>query len=97
MIFVDLPIWPNHGRLWAHLVSDSSYEELHAFAEELGIPRRAFDGDHYDIPQELVDQAITLGAQQVGGKELLLRLKNAGLRRRKVRGQQSQPEHHRHQ
>lgn len=46
--------------LWAHLVSDSSLEELHAFAAAAGIPRRGFDQDHYDVPaarwQALVEQ-----------------------------------------
>lgn len=97
MILVDQPIWPNHGRLWAHLVSDASFEELHAFAQRLGIPSRGFDRDHYDIPDELVARAIELGAEQVGAKELLVRLRSAGLRRRKIRDPQIPREHHRHQ
>ena len=75
------------GRLWSHLVSDVSYEELHAFvARELGIPRRAFQGDHYDIPEDLYAVAVAAGAQPVGARELLSRLLAAGLRRRKPRG-----------
>jgi len=31
-ILIDEPMWPAHGRLWAHLVSDTDLEELHAFA-----------------------------------------------------------------
>ena len=31
-MLVDTPMWPAHDRLWAHLVSDSSLVELHAFA-----------------------------------------------------------------
>ena len=50
MILVDDPIWPAHGRRFAHLVSDSSYEELHRFAARLGLPDRAFHRDHYDLP-----------------------------------------------
>ena len=34
------------------MVSDASLDELHDFAQPLGIPRRAFQGDHYDIPEE---------------------------------------------
>ncbi|MGI3781306.1 MAG: DUF4031 domain-containing protein, partial [Janthinobacterium lividum] len=44
LILVDLPTWPAHGRLWSHLASDTSYAELHAFAERLGLASRAFDG-----------------------------------------------------
>lgn len=29
---------------WCHLVSDDSFEELHAFAAQLGIPRHRFQG-----------------------------------------------------
>jgi hypothetical protein len=79
-IYVDDAIWPRHGRLWAHLVSDRSYAELQHFGDRLGVPRRAFDRDHYDIPAELVDEAIALGAIKVGPKELLRRLVDAGLR-----------------
>ena len=39
-VLVDAARWPAHGRLWAHLVSDSSLAELHAFAAALGVPFR---------------------------------------------------------
>jgi predicted HAD superfamily phosphohydrolase len=80
-ILVDTPIWPFRGRLWCHLVSDTSYDELHALAETLGIPRGGFQGDHYDLPEELRDAAIALGAQAVSGRELITRLRASGLRR----------------
>ena len=80
-ILVDPAIWPFRGRLWAHLVSDESYDELHAFAERLGMPRRAFQGDHYDVPAELRELAIELGASAVTGRELITRLRASGLRR----------------
>ena len=55
-ILVDEAVWPWRGRLWAHLTSDVSMRELHAFAERLEIPRRGFGGDHYDVPEEYVDR-----------------------------------------
>src|SRR5215210_5663544 len=83
-VLIDTPVWPWRGRRWSHLVSDVSYDELHAFvAAELGIPRRAFQGDHYDIPEDLYDVAVAAGAEPVGARELLARLMGAGLRRRK--------------
>jgi len=82
VILVDQPIWPWRGHRWAHLVSDASYDELHAFAEQLGIPRRAFQGDHYDIPAHVREQAIALGAEPVDARVLVRRLRAAGLRRR---------------
>ena len=84
-VLVDPAVWPWRGDRWAHLVSDESYEELHAFAARLGIPRRAFQGDHYDIPAHLRGTAVELGAEPVAARELLRRLKAAGLRRRPAR------------
>jgi hypothetical protein len=66
-------------------VSDVATAELHAFAELLGVPRRGFDRDHYDIPSEKVPVAIWLGATQVSTKEIAIRLQRSGLRRPKHR------------
>ncbi len=79
-MLVDPPRWPAHGRLWAHLVSDESYDELHAFARANGIPERGFDHDHYDVPQERYDALIAAGAVPVDSRELLRRIGTAGLR-----------------
>ncbi len=54
-ILVDSAVWPWRGRLWAHLVSDASLDELHAFAARLALPERSFGGDHYDITDALRD------------------------------------------
>lgn len=83
MILVDPASWSWRGSRWAHLVSDESYEELHRFAAELGVPRRAFQGDHYDVPSEYRARAIELGAVAVTSRELLRRLRAAGLRQRR--------------
>lgn len=80
MILIDEPIWPAHGTLWAHLISDASLEELHAFARAAAIPPRSFDSDHYDVPQERRSELIALGASPVTGKELVRRLRASGLR-----------------
>jgi hypothetical protein len=81
VLYIDAPRWPAHGRLWAHMISDVSAVELHAFAEMLGAPRRGFERDHYDIPAERVPIAIWLGAKAVPSKEIVARLVAAGLRR----------------
>ncbi|MFR9676009.1 DUF4031 domain-containing protein [Streptomyces sp. TR06-5] len=85
-VYIDPPVWPGHGRMWSHLVSDVDYEELHEFAAAIGCPRRAFDRDHYDVPAERYAAAVRLGAVEVGSKELLTRLKGAGLRRARRAG-----------
>lgn len=79
-ILVDDARWPAHGRLWAHLVSDRDLDELHAFAERQGIPRRGFDRDHYDVPEDAVPRLIAAGAEHVSGHDLVRRLIASGLR-----------------
>jgi hypothetical protein len=80
VILIDEAIWPAHGTVWAHLVSDESLDELHAFADAAGVPPRSFDADHYDVPLERREQLIALGAVAVSGKELVRRLRASGLR-----------------
>lgn len=82
-IIVDPPNVAGHGRLWSHLASDESYDELHEFARVLGIPARGFDRDHYDVPSEWYEQVLALGAEPVSSRELVARLVASGLRRRK--------------
>ena len=83
-LLIDPPNAPGHGRMWSHLASDSDFEELHRFAAALGIPPRGFDRDHYDIPAERYDDVVAAGAVPVSSRELITRLKAAGLRRRKA-------------
>lgn len=80
-ILVDAAIWRWRGRRWAHLVSDRDFAELHEFAARLGLRREWFQGDHYDVPAHVRERALTLGAEEVGARELVLRLRAAGLRR----------------
>lgn len=84
-VYIDPPTWPGHGRMWSHLVSDVSYDELHTFAEAIGAPRRAFERDHYDLPSHRYGDAVRAGAVEIGSKELVRRLTEAGLRRPKGR------------
>jgi hypothetical protein len=84
-IWIDPPAWPAHGRLWSHLVSDASYQELHDFAAAQGIPRRGFEGDHYDVPQERYAGLVAAGATPVGGREVVRILQRSGLRIQKRR------------
>jgi hypothetical protein len=86
-VLIDPPRWPAHGRRWSHLVSDHSFEELHAFAAAQGIPERGFEGDHYDVPEERYAQLVAAGARPVASRDLLRALQDAGLRRPKRRGE----------
>lgn len=88
MILVDPPLWPAHGTLFGHLVSDTSLDELHAFARANGLPPQGFDHDHYDIPLARHTDLIAAGAIPLRSRELLARLTASGLR---VRPHDRQP------
>ncbi|MBB3276618.1 MULTISPECIES: DUF4031 domain-containing protein [unclassified Pseudoxanthomonas] len=64
-VYVDDAVHLWRGQRWAHLMADT-LEELHAMAQRLGIPRRAFQnktsGAHYDVTAELREDAIRFGA-----------------------------------
>jgi hypothetical protein len=79
-ILVDQPLWWWRGRRWCHLVSDASLAELHEFAARLDIPRHGFQGDHYDVPEEHRANLVAAGAVEVDSRELVRRLRAAGLR-----------------
>lgn len=83
MILIDPPTVARHGTTWSHLASDTSLEELHAFARALGIPERGFDRDHYDVPAGHYDRMVAAGAVPVSSRELVSRVRGAGLRRPK--------------
>jgi hypothetical protein len=80
---IDPPLVPTRGRYWSHVASDTSYDELHAFARGVGIPARGFDRDHYDVPEEMYDAIVAAGATPVSSRELVSRLRSRGLRRPK--------------
>ncbi|QJU53287.1 DUF4031 domain-containing protein [Herbiconiux sp. KACC 21604] len=82
-VLIDNPMWPAHGTIWGHLVSDESLEELHLFAESAGLPARSFDLDHYDVPVDRYEELVAAGALPVSYRDLVVRLRASGLR---VRG-----------
>lgn len=79
-VLVDKPLWPAHGTMWSHVVSDVSLEELHIFANTVGLPERSFDIDHYDVPAHRYDDVVAAGATPVSNRELVKRLQASGLR-----------------
>ncbi len=79
-VLVDPPLWPRHGTVWGHMVSDVALDELHAVARLVGIPERAFDRDHYDVPAERYDDLLRAGVELVDSRTLIKRLRASGLR-----------------
>jgi Protein of unknown function (DUF4031) len=83
-LFIDKPQLRQVGqriRWTAHLVSDTSLEELHAFAKALGAPIKAFHDKpgkpHYDIIDKWVGLTLAAGAQPVRARELVQIIVNA--------------------
>jgi 8-oxo-dGTP pyrophosphatase MutT (NUDIX family) len=85
-LWIDPPVWPAHGHRFAHLVSDTCYDELHELAARADLPRRAFDGDHYDVPEQRWRAVVAAGAEPTSGLDLVRRLNASGLRLRKRKG-----------
>lgn len=79
-ILIDPPSWPAHGTFFSHLVSDASLSELHGFARTHDLPERAFDRDHYDVPQSRYADLVAAGALPLPATELVRRLIASGLR-----------------
>jgi Protein of unknown function (DUF4031) len=75
MILVD-PIRRHPAGEWCHMVSDESVEELHEFATTIGLKRKAFQGvsrPHYDLRPSTRRLAVSMGAQEVGMRDLVRR------------------------
>lgn len=91
-ILVDDCNWPWRGMLFCHMISDTSLAELHAFARWVGVPDRAFGGDHYDISENVRKIAVEEGAIEVSSRDVVRALYAAGLRQRPaVTGRHHQP------
>lgn len=70
---------PWRGRLWAHLVSDESLDELHSAARDLGLRWLSFGRDHYDVPDTLWPAACEI-ADHVDSRIIVRSLRSSGLR-----------------
>lgn len=83
-VLIDPPTWPAHGTVFSHLVSDTSLEELHQLAEVAGVHPRAFDRDHYDVPERLYAACVAAGAVEASTRAVVAALRASGLRRTKA-------------
>lgn len=73
---------------WSHLTADTD-EELHAFADKLGLRRSWFqpsstrpEANHYDVTDKVRDKAIRLGAVPEAMRDGARRRRAAGEARR---------------
>ncbi len=81
-LYVDDAIWCWQGLQWAHLLADG-IDELHRFAEDLGINRLSYQGPprtsvpHYDLTAYERRRAIARGAIACSRHEIVVVLRRA--------------------
>lgn len=68
-VYVDDMFAPYRRMLMCHMVADD-VEELHQMADKIGVARKWYQGDHYDICKAKREQAIRLGAKAVSRMDL---------------------------
>jgi hypothetical protein len=61
------------GRMtMCHMIADTD-DELHAMADRIGVARKWFQGDHYDLALSRRALAVAAGAQEITRVELGLK------------------------
>lgn len=70
MVYVD-DMRARHGRLvLCHMLADAE-DELHAMAARIGVARRWYQGDHYDVCRSRRAAAVRLGAVEVTRRQMV--------------------------
>jgi hypothetical protein len=69
-VYVDDFYTPYRNMKMCHMLADS-LEELHAMADQLGLKRSWFQGDHYDICMSKRALAVKFGAVEVSTREIV--------------------------
>lgn len=71
-VYIDpLSSYDHKRKRYSHMIADS-IEELHEFAQKLGLGRHWFhNGDHYDVSEDFYEMAISQGATLVTTRALV--------------------------
>ena len=76
------------GRMkMSHMIADTE-DELHAMARRIGIARKWYQGDHYDVAMNKRELAISFGAKAITLRECGV----MAVHRRRTRGELPKPE-----
>jgi len=70
MTYVDNARNPYGRMLMCHMLADTE-AELHEMAGKIGVARRWYQGDHYDICLAKRALAVQFGAKEVTSRELV--------------------------
>jgi len=68
-VYVDDMFAPYRGMKMSHMLADTE-EELHAMADSIGVNRKWYQGDHYDVCLSKRAAAVRLGAIEVTMREI---------------------------
>lgn len=68
-VIVDDMVAPFGRMVMCHMIADTD-EELHAMAARIGVARKWFQGDHYDICRSKRKLPVAFGAIEVSRREL---------------------------
>lgn len=60
-VYVDDMNAPFRGMIMCHMIADTE-GELHAMADAVGVARRWYQGDHYDVALTMKARALARGA-----------------------------------
>lgn len=67
-VYVDDMQAPYGRMIMCHMIADTD-AELHAMADRIGVARRWFQRDHYDICLAKRAQAVAYGAIEIGRRQ----------------------------
>lgn len=78
-VYVDdmymFPMGRHRGMKMSHMIADEE-AELHAMAERIGVARRWYQGDHYDVSMGCRRQAVGFGAIEIEMRQLATMARN---------------------
>lgn len=82
-VYVDDMRAPYGRLIMCHMIADTE-AELHAMADKIGVARKWYQGDHYDVCKSMRTKAVKLGAVELsmfdlGRKVIAMRRAAAGL------------------
>lgn len=70
MVYVDDMFAPFGRMLMCHMIATTT-DELHTMAARIGVARKWYQGDHYDVAKSTRLKAIGLGAQPITMRDLV--------------------------
>ena len=82
-VYVDPSVYPLGRMIMCHMMADTD-EELHEMADTIGVDRKHFQGDHYDICKAKRQLAVEAGAKEVTQREMVrVRQQNRAKKKKK--------------